>query len=477
MNEPRYGKLTRELMAAFADIVGPANALTEAADTARYLHDWRERTRAETPLVLRPGNTDEVSRIMKIADRERIPVVPQGGGTGLAGGHLPSEGLGEIIISLERMNRLRDVDTAGMSLTAEAGMTLQVVQDAAENAGQYFGLRIASQGSCMIGGNLSTNAGGIGVIAYGNARSLCLGLEVVLADGRIWNGLGALRKDNTGYDLRDLFIGAEGTLGIITAATLKLHAKPARTVTALAGVASPDAALTLLSRLIKSAGPGVTAAELMARRAIEFTLRHAADVRDPMEAPHPWYLLTDLSSTSEDSDLEQLLEEVLSGAIEAGEVEDAVVASSLAQAESLWALREMMSEAQKPEGASLKHDVSVPVANVPAFIDEAVAAVLAVDPGCRPVPFGHIGDGNIHFNISQPAGGDTASFLAQRDALHEAVHTLVLKYGGSISAEHGIGSYKRDLLAKTKDPVALAMMRAIKRTLDPSGILNPGKIL
>ncbi|MGE0230568.1 MAG: FAD-binding oxidoreductase [Flavobacteriaceae bacterium] len=472
----RYGTLTEPLRADFTSIVGEANALSAAEDTSRYLQDWREHGAVETPLVLRPGNTDDVSRIMALADSQRIPVVPQGGATGLAGGHLPTAGLGEIILSLERMNRLRDIDAAGMSLTAEAGMTLQSVQDAAANARLYFGLRIASQGSCMIGGNLSTNAGGIGVIAYGSARALCLGLEVVLADGRVWHGLGALKKDNTGYDLRDLFIGAEGTLGVITAATLKLHARPVLTVTALAGMESPAAALAFLNRLIGAAGPMVTAAELMPRLAIDFTLRYAGK-RDPMASPHPWYLLVDLATGSEDPGLEAMLQRVLAQAIEAGEVADAVVAASLAQAQSLWALRETMSEAQKPEGASLKHDVSVPVARVPAFIEEAVATVLAIDPDCRPLPFGHIGDGNIHFNISQPAGGDADAFLARSERLHAAVHDLVIRFGGSISAEHGIGRYKRELLARTKDPVALALMKDIKRTLDPNGILNPGKVI
>ena len=465
------------LLARFAAVVGDRNVVVAPQDQARHLVEWRDLFRGETPAVLRPGTTEEVAALVAIAAETRTPLVPQGGNTGLVGGQIPRPGRGEFVLSLERLDRIRAIDPAGNTLVAEAGVTLQAVQTAAEAAGRLFPLTLASQGSCRIGGNVSTNAGGTAVLAYGNTRDLVLGLEVVLADGRIWNGLRRLRKDNAGYDLKQLFIGAEGTLGIVTAAVLKLMPRPSETTVAFAGLPSPAAALDLLARCRAVAGFGLTGFEVMTGEALDFALRHLPGARRPTAGPHPWFALVEISTGGAVGASRQAMEEALAEAMAAGVAEDAAIAGSLAQGAEFWRLRHGLSEVQKFEGGSIKHDVSVPIGDLPAFLDEAMAAVRAAFPGCRPVPFGHMGDGNIHFNVSQPVGADKAAFLAQWEALNAVVHGVVRRYQGSIAAEHGVGVLKRGLLAETKDPVELDLMRRLKAALDPDDILNPGRVV
>ncbi|MBC8130310.1 MAG: FAD-binding oxidoreductase [Rhizobiaceae bacterium] len=442
----------------------------------RHLTEWRGLYVGEALAIVRPGSTEEVAALMREAAGSRLSIVPQGGNTGLVGGQIPFGGAREIVLSTERLRRIRDVDPAGNTLVAEAGVTLAEVQAAAEAADRFFPLSLAAEGTCTIGGNLATNAGGTGVIAYGNARDLALGLEVVLADGRIWNGLGRLRKDNTGYDLKNLFIGSEGTLGIITAAVLKLFPRPRSREAAFCAVPSPAAALALLGMAQAEAGSSVTTFELMAREALGFVLKHAPNVRDPLAEASPWYVLLELSSPREE-DLGIALESILSAAFEAGEVTDAALAASLDQRQAFWRLRDAMSEVQGLEGGSIKHDVSVPLPALPAFVAEATRAVLRLVPGCRPAIFGHVGDGNLHFNVSQPVGADKADYLRGWEEMNAVVHAVVLAHGGSISAEHGIGRLKRDLMPGAKDPVALDLMHGLKTLLDPASILNPGKVL
>ena len=459
-----------------AAVVGPAYAIRDREAMAPWLVEPRGRFEGAAALVLRPGSTEQVSQILAIANAGRIAIVARSGNTGLVGGQTPSPAGDEVVLSLDRLDRVRDLDAVDGTITVEAGMTLKSVQEAAAAAGKLFPLSLASEGSACIGGNLATNAGGIGVIAFGSARQLCLGLEVVLADGRVWDGLRRLQKDNTGYDLKHLFIGSEGTLGIITAAVLKLHAAPRARATAWAGIAGPRHALDLLA-LLRTRAPGqVTAIELVPRIGLEFTMRHAA-TRDPLAQPFPWYVLLELSGMAEEAALISGLEAVLGEALEQGMLGDAVLAASGAQAAALWRIRESLSEVQKHEGGSIKHDVSVPVSSIPEFIDRASAAVAGLVPGARLVPFGHIGDGNIHFNVSQPVGADKPAFLARWEEVAAAVHGVVLGLGGSISAEHGIGRLKRHLMAAVRSPVELGMMRDVKRLLDPNGILNPGKLL
>ena len=459
-----------------AAVVGPGYAIRDADEMAPWLAEPRDRFHGAAALVLRPGSTGEVSRCLAIANEGRIAIVAQSGNTGLVGGQTPSPAGDEVVLALDRLTRVRHLDAVDDTITVEAGMTLKAVQEAAAAAGKLFPLSLASEGSCRIGGNLATNAGGIGVIAFGSARNLCLGLEVVLADGRVWDGLRALRKDNTGYDLKHLFIGSEGTLGIITAAILKLHPAPRARATAWAGIASPKNALDLLALLRERAPGQVTAIEIVPRIGLEFTMRHAA-TRDPLAEPFPWYVLLELSGAAEEAALNSGLESVLGEALEQGILGDAVLASSGAQAAALWRIREALSEVQRHEGGSIKHDVSVPVSRIPDFIEQAGLVVAKLIPGARLVPFGHIGDGNIHFNVSQPIGADKAAFLARWEEVAAAVHDVVLRLGGSISAEHGIGRLKRHLMPAIKSPVELALMRDMKRLLDPNGILNPGKLL
>ena len=469
----RPGASLPNLPERVAAIVGASNVLADPEAMEPYLHEPREKFLGQAALVARPGATQEVSQILALASESRIGVVAQSGNTGLVGGQVPSGN--QIVLSLERLSRIRDIDPTDNTLVAEAGVTLAGVQEAAREAGRLFPLSLASEGSCRIGGNLATNAGGVGVLAYGNARDLCLGLEVVLADGRIWDGLRRLRKDNTGYDLKDLFIGSEGTLGIITAAVLKLFPSPAQTATAWIGLASAKAALALLNLSREQAGQRITVFELVPRIGVEFTMRHAA-TRDPLGDPHAWYVLLELSG-GEGAPLEETMESLLGAAMELGLVQDAAIAASQAQAGEFWRIREALSEVQKHEGGSIKHDVSIPVSKVPEFLARATAAVEALVPGARPVPFGHLGDGNIHFNVSQPTGTDRKAYLDRWEEMNETVHAVVLDLGGSISAEHGIGQLKRNLMPHIKSPVELDLMRMLKRTLDPNGILNPGKLL
>jgi FAD/FMN-containing dehydrogenase len=471
MNDARQP--SSDLLARFAGIVGDKYAVTDAAALEPYLVEGRGLYRGHTPMVLRPGNAAEVAAILTLANETRTPLVPQGGNTGLVGGQVPN---GEIVLSLTRLDRIREVDATSNTMTCEAGVVLANAQAAAAAADRLFPLSLGAEGSCTIGGNLSTNAGGTAALAYGVTRDLVLGLEVVLADGRVWHGLNKLKKDNTGYDLRNLFVGAEGTLGIITAAVLKLFPRPRAVETAFVGVPSPRAALDLLNLARERAGGMVTSFELIARLPLDFAVRHGAGCRNPLARPHPWYVLMELSSQNAEG-LRAALEDVLAAGSEQGVVEDATVAASLDQANNFWHLRVALTETQKPEGGSIKHDVSVPLAAVPDFIAEASAAVEALIPNSRPVTFGHLGDGNIHFNVSQPVGADAAKFLARWGEVNAVVHGIVARHGGSISAEHGIGRLKRDLLPQVKDPVAIELMRVLKRTLDPNGILNPGKVL
>ena len=471
--QPAAPPLSPELIARFRAIVGDKYAVTDAADIAPYVTEERNLFHGTTPLVLRPGSTAEVSAICKLATAHTIALVPQGGNTGLVGGQTPHHG--EVVVSMRRLDRIRDLDAASSTMTCEAGVVLQVAQQRAADIDRLFPLSLGAEGSCTIGGNLSTNAGGTAALAYGVAREMALGLEVVLADGRILNGLSKLKKDNTGYDLRHLFIGAEGTLGFITAATLKLFPKPRAIETAYVGLRSPAQALKLLSIAQNEAGGSLTSFELLADIAVDFSLRHGIDIRDPLQGKHPWYVLMELSSSREDA--RDALESILARGMEAGIVEDAAIAANLGQRAAFWKLRDEMSAAQKPEGGSIKHDISVPVAAVPEFIDEANAAVVKLIPGARPVPFGHLGDGNIHYNISQPIGGKPADFLARWHEVNAVVFAIVLRMGGSISAEHGIGVLKRDELPEVKDKVAIELMRGIKALFDPLGIMNPGKVL
>jgi D-lactate dehydrogenase (cytochrome) len=467
--------MTSDALDRFAAIVGAKHAIREPAEQAPYLHEPRDLYSGRAALVLKPSSTAEVSAILKLAQETKTPVVPQGGNTGLVGGQIAFDERAVVLVTT-RLDQIREVDLATNSMTCEAGVVLQRAQEAAAEKGRLFPLSLGAEGSCTIGGNLATNAGGTQALSYGVARDLVLGLEVVLADGRVWQGLRKLKKDNTGYDLRHLFIGSEGTLGVITAAVLKLFPAPRAVATAFAGVASPADALALLGLAQMRAGTALTACELMPRIGMEFVVRHLPGARDPMDGPHPFYVLLELSSPMA-ADLGAVLEETLAAGSERGVVRDAAFAASEAQRAAFWRLRASLSDLQKPEGGSIKADVSVPVAAVPALIEEANAAVTRLIPGARPVPFGHLGDGNIHMNYSQPVGADGAAFLARWGEVTEIVHGIVTRLGGSIAAEHGIGLMKRDLLPRVKDPVELALMRAVKRTLDPTGILNPDKIL
>src|SRR5215471_16041472 len=466
--------LAPELIGRFATIAGEKYAITDPVEQEPYLIEGRGLYRGRTPLVLRPGSVDEVAAIVRLANETATPIVPQGGNTGLVGGQIPHDG--EVVLSLKRLDRIREVDVLSDTITCEAGVVLAKAQEAAAQADRLFPLSLGAEGSCTIGGNLSTNAGGTGALAYGVARDLVVGLEVVLSDGRVLHTLNKLKKDNTGYDLKNLFIGAEGTLGVITAAVLKLFPALTTVETAFIGVPSPQAALKLLSLVQERTNRAATSFELICRRAIDFALRHGHGLRDPLDQPHPWYVLLQLASAVP-QDLRTTLEETLETAMERGLVNDAAVAESLEHRRAFWHLRETLPECQKPEGGSIKHDISVPLAAVPDFLREAGEVVEALIPGSRPVPFGHLGDGNIHYNISQPVGADAEAFLGRWDEMNDAVHRVVAKFGGSISAEHGIGVMKRKLLQQVKDPVALDLMRTLKRTLDPNNILNPGKVV
>ncbi|MBG1233079.1 FAD-binding oxidoreductase [Aestuariivirga litoralis] len=460
--------MDQNLRDRFIAIVGEKNAITDAADQVPYLKEWRDMWRGTTPVVLRPANTAEISAILKLAHETNTRIVPQSGNTGLVNGQIPQGD--EVLLSLNRMTRVIEVDAANNTMTVEAGCILQNVQKAAEEVDRLFPLSLASEGSARIGGNLSSNAGGLNVLAYGNTRELCLGLEVVLADGRIWDGLRSLRKDNTGYDLKDLFIGAEGTLGVITAAVLKLFPRPRRYDTCFCAVSTPQAALELL-HLVKGSNGHVVAFELLPAIGVGFAVQHMQAV-NPLSTASPWYVLFEIADGSSES-----VEEVLDLSLTKGVLTDGALAQSEAQRQSFWHMRESLSESQKFEGGSIKHDVSVPVSRVPDFLEAAIAAVARFMPGARPCPFGHMGDGNIHFNVSQPVGMDKQAFLAQWQAMNEVVFAEVLKRNGSISAEHGIGRLKAQDMLKIKSPVELDMMRSLKQAFDPKNILNPGRVL
>ncbi len=466
-----------ERLRAFVDIVGEANALTSAHDIKPYLMENRGLYHGASPLVLKPGSTHEVSAILKLASETGTSIVPVSGRTGLVGGQVPREDGHDVLLSLERMNKIREVDPVADVIVADGGAILADVQKAAEAHDRLFPLSLGSEGSCRIGGNLATNAGGTAVLAYGNMRQLCLGLEVVLPTGEIWDGLRRLKKDNSGYDLRDLFIGAEGTLGVITGAVLKMVPRPRGRQVAYVGLASPDAALALFEKASQRCGSALTGFELMPRIGIEFTTKHIPGVRDPLASIHPWYALVDISTSDSAEAADAMMHELLAEAHEAGLVSDAAIASSIAQQDAFWHLRESMSEAQRPEGGSIKHDVSVPISRIPAFLAEADAAVHALMPDARICAFGHLGDGNIHYNISQPVGADKAAFIARWREVNAVVHAVVHKHTGSISAEHGVGQLKRDELAASRPAIETELMRRIKQAFDPAGIMNPGKVI
>jgi FAD/FMN-containing dehydrogenase len=466
--------ITPATLARLKAAVGPKGFSEDPDAIAPHLVEWRGKYQGASPLLLKPATTSKVSEILHICNETRTPIVPQGGNTGLVGGQIPFDG--EVVLSLERMNCIREIDAAAMTATVEAGVVLVQLQQAAAEAGAYFPLSLASEGSCTIGGNLSTNAGGVNVLRYGSARNLVLGLKVVLADGRVLDLLRGLHKDNTGYDLKQLFIGAEGTLGVITAATLKLFPKPVTHETLFVAVKIPEDAVALLGRIEHATGGLVSAFELMPRIGLDFVLAHIPQTRDPLSTPSPWYVLIEAGSAA-NIGLAQALEAEITRATEDCLVTDAVIASSEAQRGALWKLRDSMSEAQKPEGGSIKHDVSVPIKAIPEFLQRGIAAVTALVPGVRPVPFGHLGDGNIHFNFSVPKGGDNGAFLARWSEVNRAVHDIVHQFGGSISAEHGVGVMKRDEIARYKSAEEIDAMRMLKRTFDPNNILNPGKVV
>jgi FAD/FMN-containing dehydrogenase len=456
--------------------VGSAQVLTATADVAPYLTDWRGRFHGRALAVVRPGETAEVAAVVRACADLHVPIVPQGGNTGQCGGATPDNQGNAIVLSLARMKRVRAVDPDNATLTAEAGVPLAAVQQAAADKGLLFPLSLAAEGSCTIGGNLSTNAGGTAVLRFGNARELVLGIEVVLADGRVWNGLRGLRKDNTGYDLKQMFIGAEGTLGIVTAAVLKLFPAPRIRVTAFAAVADVGAAVRLLFDLRQALGDRITGFELMSKHSIALSRKHHPALPDPCPG-HPWYALLQVDDCAVDSPVAAQVERALGTALETGVALDATIAHSGEQARALWALRENIAEAQRHEGPNIKHDISLPVSAIASFLDDARVALLEALPGVQFVTFGHLGDGNLHYNLAGPAGVAPETFMAGAPRANRIVHDLVTARGGSISAEHGIGQQKRDELVRYKSPVELDLMRTVKAALDPAGIFNPGKVL
>ena len=457
--------------------VGKAHVFTEAADMAAYLTDWRGRFTGAALAVVRPASTAQVAAVVRLCHQHRVPVVPQGGNTGLVLGSVPDGSGAAIVLSLTRMNQVRDIDTVNNTMTLEAGCILYNMQQAARDAGRLFPLSLAAEGSCTIGGNLSTNAGGTAVLRYGTTRELCLGLEVVTADGEIWHGLRGLRKDNTGYDLRDLYIGAEGTLGIITAAVMKLFAQPAAELTALVALQTPQHALQLLSLAQSHCGAALTGFELMSAYSLGLVAQHFPALRLPLAAPAPQYVLLHLSDSESQAHANVLLESLIGDALERALVEDAVVASSIAQSRAIWALREHIPLAQAAEGKNIKHDVSIPISAIGDFMLATDALLQAQFPGCRMVTFGHLGDGNLHYNVSAPADVGDSAFMDQQEAVSRIVHDSVDRFGGSISAEHGIGAMKREEILRYKSPVEMALMRSIKRALDPLNLMNPGKVV
>jgi len=469
--------MTGAFLSGLKTDLGGRSVIDLSEDMEPYLVEWRGTYRGRAAAVVRPADTEGVALTVRRAAKAGFAIVPMGGNTGLVGGAVAEDAQRQIILSTERLDKVRSLDTDNNTMTVGAGMILADVQATAREAGRLFPLSLGAEASCRIGGNLSTNAGGVNVLRYGSARDLVLGLEVVLPDGRVWNGLRALRKNNTGYDLKHLFLGAEGTLGIITAAVLKLFALPEHIETVVAGLPSADSALELFKKTKASLGERVSAFELLPRRSLDFAFRHVDRTRDPLADQHNWYVLMEAASSETDTSLSGSLETILEQAIEAGHVHDAAIAQNQTQAAEFWRLREAIVAGQKPEGASLKHDVSVPVSRVPEFIDRAIGAVTQRLPGIRPVAFGHLGDGNIHFNLSQPIGMEPNDYFALRKEFALIVHDIVDDMGGSISAEHGVGIMKRDEIATRKQPIEIELMRAVKRAIDPENTMNPGKMI
>ncbi len=464
-----------DLIAKFAAIVGDEHAVIDPEPSAPFLNERRGMFHGRTPVMIRPGSVEEVSAIMRLAEANGTAVVPQGGNTGLVGGQIPDESGSQILVALDRLSRVRSVDPGNDSMVVEAGVRLADARASATAAGRLFPLALGSMDACQIGGNLSTNAGGVAVLAYGNSRDLVLGLEVVLANGTVLNGLRALRKDNAGYDLRHLFIGAEGTLGIITAAAVKLFPRPKGRCTAIVGLSSPGEALALFHIARGLAAFELTSFELMPRICLDFCFRHLEGVDDPLPAPHRWYALFEVSSGRSARAARADVEAILVAGAE--QIEEAQTAFTDEDSAAMWRIRYSLSDVQRPEGVSIKHDISVPIGAVPIFLEIAMDAVTKLVPGCRPVPFGHLGDGNIHFNVSQPEGGDGQAFFARRDEINRLVFEIVAAHGGSVAAEHGIGRSKRDLLPSVRSPAEMDVMLKVKTALDPTGILNPGKVL
>ncbi|WP_158903887.1 FAD-binding oxidoreductase [Burkholderia sp. L27(2015)] len=463
---------------ACAEAIGAAHVYTQAHDTAPYLTDWRKRYTGTARAVLCPANAEEVAALVKLSAQYRVALVPQGGNTGLAGGATPDTSGTQAVLSLRRLTKIRELDTTNHTITVEAGCILAEIQRVAREGGCLFPLSLAAEGSCTIGGNLATNAGGTSVLRYGNARELCLGLEVVTPQGEIWSGLRGLRKDNTGYDLRDLFIGAEGTLGVITAAVLKLYPLPAARVTALAALPTPQAALSLLELAQRICGPLLTGFELMSDFCLQLVNQHYPALRYPYAQRHAQTVLLELSDNESESHARALFEQLMEQAFDAGLVADAVVSENLAQSRAFWNLREHIPLAQAEEGLNIKHDIAVPVSQIAHFIEATDKLVAQVAPGARMVTFGHMGDGNLHYNVQVPAGGDGPAFLRDyQEAINRVVHDSVHRHRGSISAEHGLGQLKANEAARYKSPVEIALMRSIKTALDPENRMNPGKVL
>jgi FAD/FMN-containing dehydrogenase len=464
------------LLPRLAAVVGEANVLTSPADTEPYLVDWRGRYRGAARAVVRPASTAEVSAVVRTCADAGVAIVPQGGNTGLCGGATPRPAGDEIVVTLTRMNRVRALDAANATITVEAGTTLAAVQQSAADAGLFFPLSLASEGSCTIGGNLSTNAGGTAVLRFGNARDLTLGLEVVLADGRVWDGLRGLRKDNTGYDLKQLFIGGEGTLGIVTAVVLKLFPAPSSRVTALAAVADVEHAVRLLRSMKQALGDRLTGFELMSAFALALSRKYHPQLPDPLPG-HRWYVLLQADDTAAGAAVTAQVEAALAAAAETDIAQDATVAQSQDQAAKLWALRENISEAQRREGPNIKHDIALPVSAIPTFLERAESALTAAFPGIQFVIFGHLGDGNLHYNLTGPLNEDAGAFMSNAPRANRIVHDLVHAARGSISAEHGIGQLKRAELVRYKSDIEIELMRRIKSALDPHALFNPGKVV
>jgi len=466
-----------DILESIRSIVGAAGLISSPEETAQYATDWRKRYRGSAMAVVKPASTAEVAAVVRACHESRTGVVPQGGNTGLCGAATPDSSGSQIVLNLSRMNRVRAIDAHNNTMTAEAGCVLGNLQKAAEEAGRLFPLSLASEGSCEIGGNLSTNAGGTGVLRYGNTRELVLGLEVVLPSGEIWDGLRGLRKDNTGYDLKQLFVGAEGTLGVITAAVLKLFPLPRSRATVVAALQDPDRALDLLMRTLEACGERLTGFELFSDFCLSLVLKHFPDASAPFARRFPQYVLMELSDTRPGDAVASLAEGVLGAALEDGDILDAAIAQSNAQAKAFWKLRELISEAQAHEGPNVKHDVSIPISGIPDFIRATDAELARAHPGVRMVTFGHVGDGNVHYNVSAPEGIAPDVFVRQTAAINLIVHDSVARFRGSISAEHGLGQSKRDEIRRYKSPLELELMRKIKSALDPHGIMNPGKVL